>query len=153
MDALLLLLQMLHRLSGRQEQLLTIGSMTPQVKTNQEDAERLEKVIRYIVDNYKEEPDSKEAASIACMNEAAFCRYFKRRTEKTFSQFVNYVRVTHATDLLIRENWNIASICFECGYKNISYFNRQFKQIIGVTPLEYRSNQLKSAAGIIKSIA
>ncbi len=153
MDALLLLLQMLHRLSGCKEQLLTIGSMTPQVKINQEDSDRLEKVIRYIVDHYKEEPDSKEAASIACMNEAAFCRYFKRRTEKTFSQFVNYVRVTHATDLLIKENWNIASICFECGYKNISYFNRQFKQIIGVTPLEYRSNHLKSAEDTIKSTA
>ena len=153
MDALLGLLQMLHRLSHMQDRLLTIGSTTPRVKTKQEDADRLEKVIRYIVDHYKEEPDSKVAASIACMNEAAFCRYFKRRTEKTFSQFVNYVRVTHATELLIKENWNIASICFECGYKNISYFNRQFKHIMGVTPLEYRSEQLKSSGNVIKIIA
>lgn len=145
MAALLLLLQILHRLSGYKEQLHVIGSMTPRIKTNKEDTDRLEKVIRYIVDHYKEEPDSKEAASIACMNEAAFCRYFKRRTEKTFSQFVNYVRVTHATDLLVKEKWNIASICFECGYKNVSYFNRQFKQIMGVTPLEYRSERMKSS--------
>ncbi|WP_374741913.1 AraC family transcriptional regulator [Parapedobacter sp. 2B3] len=153
MDALLLLLQILHRLTSYKEQLLTIGSMTPRVKSNQEDANRLEKVIRYIVDHYKDEPDSKVAASIACMNEAAFCRYFKRRTEKTFSQFVNYVRVTHATELLIKENWNIASICFECGYKNVSYFNRQFKHIMGITPLEYRSEQLKSSGNVIKIIA
>lgn len=153
MDALLLLLRMLHRLSTLQENLISIGSTTPRVRTKQQDADRLEKVVRYIVDHFKDEPDSKEAASIACMNEAAFCRYFKRRTEKTFSQFVNYVRVTHATDLLVKENWNIASICFECGYKNISYFNRQFKHIIGVTPMEYRENHAGTSGTLLEEIA
>src|SRR5690606_7326618 len=127
-----------------------IDSVIPKVRHDRTDAERLEKVIRYIIDHFKDEPDSKEAASIACMNEAAFCRYFKRRTEKTFSQFVNYVRVTHATNLLSQENWSIASICYECGYKNISYFNRQFKSIIGHTPIEYRSNHLGAAETLLE---
>ncbi|MBE8721986.1 helix-turn-helix domain-containing protein [Sphingobacterium pedocola] len=152
MNALMLLLDILHHLSLDQEYLLTIGSTTPRLKTKKQDSERLEKIIRYIVDHYKEELDSKEAASIACMNEAAFCRYFKRRTEKTFSQFVNYVRVTHATELLAKENWNIASICYECGYRNVSYFNRQFKKIMGNTPLEYRSTHLKFSESIINTI-
>ncbi|WP_353129873.1 AraC family transcriptional regulator [Parapedobacter pyrenivorans] len=152
MEALLLLLQMLHRLSGLHEHLVSIDSVIPKVRHDRTDAERLEKVIRYIIDNFKDEPDSKEAASIACMNEAAFCRYFKRRTEKTFSQFVNYVRVTHATNLLSKENWTIASICYECGYKNISYFNRQFKTIIGVTPLEYRSVHRGAAETLLEEV-
>lgn len=150
MDAMLLLLQMLHRLSQLHEHLLLINSTIPKVRPKQEDAERLEKVIRYIIDHFKEEPDSKEAASIACMNEAAFCRYFKRRTEKTFSQFVNYVRVTHATRLLTQERWNIASICYECGYKNVSYFNRQFKNVTGITPMEYRMNHFSATADLIE---
>jgi len=153
MEALLLLLQMLHRLSTLSDHLISIDSVLPKVRHEPGDAERLEKVIRYIIDHFKEEPNSKEAAAIACMNEAAFCRYFKRRTEKTFSQFVNYVRVTHATNLLTKENWNIASICFECGYRNISYFNRQFKSIIGVTPLEYRSNHVGAAETLLEEIA
>ncbi len=153
MDALLLLLQMLHRLSTLREHVISIDSVIPKVKYERTDAERLEKVIRYVIDHFKDEPDSKEAASIACMNEAAFCRYFKRRTEKTFSQFVNYVRVTHATDLLSKENWNIASICYECGYKNVSYFNRQFKNIMGVTPMEYRSNHVGTAETLLEEIA
>jgi len=153
MEALLLLLQMLHRLTDMREHLISIDSVIPKVRHEQGDAERLEKIIRYIIDHFKEEPDSKEAASIACMNEAAFCRYFKRRTEKTFSQFVNYVRVTHATNLLAKENWNIASICFECGYRNISYFNRQFKRIMGVTPMEYRSNHVAAAETLLEEIA
>jgi len=153
MDALLLLLQMLHRLSGMSEHLISINSVIPKVKHEQADADRLEKVIRYIIDHFKEEPDSKEAAAIACMNEAAFCRYFKRRTEKTFSQFVNYVRVTHATNLLAKENWNIAGICYECGYKNISYFNRQFKNIMGMTPMEYRSDNVGTAETLLGEIA
>lgn len=153
MDALLLLLQMLHRLSTFREHVISIDSVIPKVKYERTDAERLEKVIRYVIDHFKDEPDSKEAASIACMNEAAFCRYFKRRTEKTFSQFVNYVRVTHATDLLSKENWSIASICYECGYKNVSYFNRQFKNIMGVTPMEYRSNHVGTAGTLLEEIA
>lgn len=153
MDAMLILLQMLHRLSRLQDQLVPINSAIPKVRPKQEDAERLEKVIRYIIDHFKDEPDSKEAASIACMNDAAFCRYFKRRTEKTFSQFVNYVRVTHATNLLSKENWNIASICYECGYKNVSYFNRQFKNIMGVTPMEYRSTHVGTAETLLEEIA
>ncbi len=150
MDAMLILLQMLHRLSQQLDQLLPIHSTIPKVRPKQEDAERLEKVIRYIIDHFKEEPDSKHAASIACMNEAAFCRYFKRRTEKTFSQFVNYVRVTHATKLLTQKRWNIAAICYECGYKNVSYFNRQFKHVTGVTPLEYRINHFNAGVNLIE---
>ena len=152
MEALLLLLQMLHRLASLPEHLISIDSVIPKVKRGRSDAERLEKVIRYFVDNFKDEPDSREAASIACMNEAAFCRYFKRRTEKTFSQFVNYVRVTHATNLLAKKSWNIANICYECGYKNVSYFNRQFKNIMGVTPMEYRANHVGTVETLLEEI-
>lgn len=150
MEALLSLLQILHRLSHMRAHLHSINSTIPKIWPKQGDSDRLEKVIRYIIDHFKEEPNSKEAASVACMNEAAFCRYFKRRTEKTFSQFVNYVRVTHATNLLTQKKWSIAGICYECGYKNISYFNRQFKNVMGVTPMEYRMHHSNANGAIIE---
>jgi AraC-like DNA-binding protein len=102
------------------------------------DTSKIELVFKYVFDNFKGDVNSREAASLACLNDAAFCRYFKRRTKKTFSQFVNEVRVTHATSLLLEDNFNINEVCFECGYNNVSYFNRQFKDIMKKTPLEYR---------------
>jgi AraC-like DNA-binding protein len=102
------------------------------------DFSKLDPVYRYILENFKEDVNSKTAASLAFLNEAAFCRYFKRQTKKTFSEFVNQVRVTHATSLLLNKNKSIADICYESGFKNLSYFNRQFKEIINSSPLEYR---------------
>lgn len=138
MDALLLLLELLNNISKKENNLLPINIEIQDKTTIYDDATKLDPVLAYIMSNFKESLDSKYAASLACLNEAAFCRYFKRRTGKTFSQFVNNVRITHSKDLLMGENIDITRICFESGFRNISYFNRQFKDIVGVTPVEFR---------------
>ena len=99
---------------------------------------KLDAVYHYVLENFKEDVNSKKAAALAFLNEAAFCRYFKRQTKKTFSQFVNQVRITHATSLLMEKNKSIADVCYECGFNNLSYFNRQFKINTNKSPLEYR---------------
>ena len=99
---------------------------------------KLDAVYHYVLENFKEDVNSKKAAALAFLNEAAFCRYFKRQTKKTFSQFVNQVRITHATSLLMEKNKSIADVCYECGFNNLSYFNRQFKINTSKSPLEYR---------------
>jgi AraC-like DNA-binding protein len=99
---------------------------------------KLDEVYRYVLENFKEKITYQKAASLAFMNESAFCRYFKRRTNKTLSQFVNHVRVTHAIRLLAEEDISISKVCFECGFANLSYFNRQFKAVTGKTPYAYR---------------
>jgi AraC-like DNA-binding protein len=101
-------------------------------------ANKLDEVYKYVLENFKEQITSQKAASLAFMNKSAFCRYFKRRTNKTLSQFVNHVRVTHAIHLLAEEDMSISKVCFECGFDNLSYFNRQFKTITGKTPYAYR---------------
>lgn len=109
------------------------------MKLTNKDSARLEPVLKYVIENFRDEIASKTAASLIHLNEAAFCRYFKRRMEQTFSQFVNSVRITHATNLLLTEEWDILRICYECGFKNLSYFNRQFREIVGKSPREYRN--------------
>jgi len=99
---------------------------------------KLDEVYRYVLENFKEQVTSQKAASLAFMNESAFCRYFKRRTNKTLSQFVNHVRVTHAIHLLTEGDMSISKVSFECGFDNLSYFNRQFKTVTGKTPYTYR---------------
>ncbi|WP_436484181.1 AraC family transcriptional regulator [Chitinophaga sp. ARDCPP14] len=145
MKNLIILLQILDELSlqGRESvQLLT----DDQGKTRYKDADskKLEPIFKYVLENYADHVDSKSAASLACMNEAAFCRYFKKRTTKTFSQFVNEIRISHATKLLIGTGNGISEICYACGFDNISYFNRQFKIYQGKSPREYRKAFIES---------
>ena len=137
-ESLILLLQLLNLLSQQSKNISLINTEISKAGITEKDSARLEPVLKYVIENFKDNLNSKRAASLACLNEAAFCRYFKQRTEQTFSQFVNRVRITHATHLLILEERSISDICYECGYQNISYFNRQFKDIMGCIPFAYR---------------
>lgn len=139
MNELILFLQLLNHLSQLASPPLEVMNETQSVmKLTNKDSARLEPVLKYVIENFKGDLDSKKAAALIYLNEAAFCRYFKRRMEQTFSQFVNHVRITHATSLLLTEEWDVLRICYECGFKNLSYFNRQFREITGQSPKEYR---------------
>jgi AraC-like DNA-binding protein len=113
---------------------------TPVVQNtiNERDSERLNKVYKYVLDNCQQDINLHHAASIANLSKPAFCRYFKKRANKTFIRFLNEIRVGQACRLLINENQSITDICYTCGYNNISYFIRQFRAITGFTPLGYR---------------
>lgn len=139
MEELIIFLQLLHRISQYPSSSIKILNDTQSaIKLTNKDSARLEPVINYIMENFREDISSKTAAKLIYLNEAAFCRYFKSRTEQTFSQFVNHVRITHATNLLVNEEWDILRICYESGFNNLSYFNRQFREITGQSPKEYR---------------
>jgi len=138
MPSLIQLLQLLDIISNQKKNNTSLITAGPQNVFNDYGDGKIEQVFKYVLENFKTEVESTTAASIACMNDAAFCRYFKRRTRKTFSQFVNEVRITHATRLLMNNDSTITNVCFESGFNNISYFNRQFKAIIGKAPFEYR---------------
>ena len=140
---IILLLQLLDVMSQlRSPELIFLSQNNHLVPNKDKDFSKLDAVYRYVLENFKEDVNTKEAASLACLNEAAFCRYFKRQTKKTFSQFVNHVRITHATYLLLEKESSIVDICFECGFNNLSYFNRQFKLFMDKSPLAYRKNIL-----------
>lgn len=76
------------------------------------------------------------------MTEQAFSRYFKNKTGKTFTQFVNEYRLVHACKLLSEQHLSITDICFESGFNNFSHFNKKFKEFTGKSPSKYR-NELK----------
>ncbi|RNI31612.1 AraC family transcriptional regulator [Rufibacter latericius] len=104
---------------------------------NESDNRKINDVFSYIMNNFTEDIKLSDAANVANMSVNAFCRYFKQHTQKTYSQFLNEIRIGHACKLLIEDKWNIRETAFECGYDNISYFNRQFKDITNFTPTEY----------------
>lgn len=76
------------------------------------------------------------------MTPQSFCRFFKKSTNKTFTAFLNEYRVNHATKLLVETEDDIKSICFECGFNNLSNFFRNFKRITNLTPNAYRDQIL-----------
>ena len=97
------------------------------------------------MNNYTRDVQLEEAAQLVNLNKSSFCRYFKLRTHKTFSEFLNGIRIVHACKLLTNYNMTVSRICYEVGYNNISHFNRQFKRITGLTAKEYQKKYLNSA--------
>jgi AraC-like DNA-binding protein len=107
-------------------------------RNNLNDTARIGKIYDYTVRNYREEIDMGKISSIIAMSKSSFCRYFKSRTRKTYSRFVNEIRIGHACKLLIESDMTTSSICYNVGYNNISHFNRQFREITQMTSGEYR---------------
>ena len=84
-----------------------------------------------------------EIAGMASMNSSAFCRYFKENIGKTLLQYVMEMRVGYACKLLALGEMDISQIAVECGFDSITHFNRTFKQLVNLTPTQYRSNIMK----------
>lgn len=100
--------------------------------------ERMNKVYHYLLDNFRQDVLLEDVAEIAHLSTAAFCRYFKKHTRKNLSEFVNDLRISYACELLRTPDMGIAQICYESGFNNVSYFNRQFKLRMRVSPLKYQ---------------
>jgi AraC-like DNA-binding protein len=100
--------------------------------------ERINAVFAYVFEKFSEQITLEEIASIANMSPTAFCRYFKSHTNKTFFSFVIETRVHHSCKLILKEDLNLSDISFKAGFNNASYFTKQFKKIMGITPFEYK---------------
>lgn len=99
---------------------------------------RVPKLMHFIQQNFKEDITLQQAASVAGLQIHSFCRFFKSLTNRTFSDFLNEVRIGFACKLLQQSDLPVTQIALECGYTNISYFNRCFKKINQMSPKAYR---------------
>ncbi len=104
---------------------------------------RIETICQYIKDNYQKSITLDDIASLANMSTSAVSHFFKKRTNRTFSNYLSDVRIGTASRLLVETTRPINDIAFECGFDNISNFNRTFKRYKGESPREYRVNVLK----------
>ena len=103
------------------------------------EGKRMREVFEYTMTHFKSDISLETIASVATMTKNAFCKYFKKRTNKTYFRFLNELRIEHASKLLVEEkDFSIADIAFNSGYKNISNFNRQFKTIKKVNPSGFK---------------
>jgi len=138
MKRLLLLFQILEIMSTSKDIEYLSSPNYSSTKINASDLGRIEKVYQFVLKNYSQSIQLNEVSSLINLSPQAFCRYFKSRTNKVFSTFLNEVRIGHACRLLIDNKFNVAQICFETGFNHLSNFNRQFKKIKGVTPSDFQ---------------
>jgi AraC-like DNA-binding protein len=107
-------------------------------EASHKDSLKIDIVYKYILKNFRNNIPLSVIADKVSMTVPSFCRYFKKTTNKTFTEVLNEYRVVHATKLLSESLFSITDICFECGFNNFSHFNKQFKSITGKTALQYR---------------
>ncbi len=107
------------------------------------DSRRVKKVKEFIDGNFRENIRLNELATLANMTPTAFSRFFKLRTGKSISEYIIDVRLGHASRLLADSTNSVVEICYDCGFNNISNFNRIFKKRKGCTPTEFRENYHK----------
>jgi AraC-like DNA-binding protein len=109
----------------------------PKNQLNKKEKERLKIVFQLIDENFQRKIEIEEAAALSNLSKPAFCRYFKKMTKLTFTEFLNHYRINEAKRLL-RLDKNVTETCFECGFESLSYFNRIFKKITGENPMAFK---------------
>jgi len=110
---------------------------------NSREQAKLKALYKFIDDNYHRKINLSEVASICGLSREAFCRFFKKMTKLTFTEFLNSYRINIAKKHLIRGN-NVTESCFASGYESLSYFNRTFKKVTGQNPITFKKNYHKT---------
>jgi AraC-like DNA-binding protein/mannose-6-phosphate isomerase-like protein (cupin superfamily) len=124
---------------ARSRDVLTLCSPLFQPTSTGLDLERLRRVCDYIQSNFNQPLDRDMAADIAHMSPSGFSRLFKSRTGMSFSEYVSDIRIGHACRRLMELRVPITDIALECGFSDLSTFNRTFRKLRQMTPTEFRA--------------
>lgn len=138
-DSVLELMSILHDLSTSRN-MRTLSDSTFSNAEFKYNSRRVEKVMEYINSNFDKQVSLAEVARIANMTEVSFSRFFKSRTGISFMDSLIEIRLGHASRKLIDTTEGVAEVAYNCGFNNISNFNRIFKKKKGCTPKEFREN-------------
>lgn len=137
---ILKLISILDALSKKQSTL--IAPNTFHIIVSKKSEMRINKVCLFIQNNFNNKISLKEAANLIYLTESNFCKFFKKATGKTYSDYLNEIRINEACRLLVQSENSISQISFECGFETLSYFNRVFNAKKGITPSVYRRENL-----------
>ncbi len=138
---IILLLQILDILS-HSEEISELASKAFAENFKKSSNPKLYKIYEYVSKNFQQKIDLDSAAKVANLSKTAFCRFIKAKTNKTFSEFLNEIRINYAKKLLTEGKLSMAQIAYECGFNSPSYFNKQFKNHTGKTPQEAKKCSL-----------
>lgn len=141
--AVIKFMTILYELSLFEEEARTLSSSSFAKIDIHSDSRRVQKVQEYINTHYQEEIRLGQLADMVGMTDVSFSRFFKLRTGKNLSDYIIDIRLGFASRLLVDSTMSIAEICYECGFNNLSNFNRIFKKKKSCSPKEFRENYRK----------
>jgi AraC-like DNA-binding protein len=136
LDQLLQLINIFQMLASSNERTILNDDLTSK-NFILKDKIRMGAIYEYIDAQYHNKPDVNVVAGKINLTTPAFCRYFKRQTNMTFTEFVNQYRIERAKNLLM-QNHNVSETCYAIGFESVSYFNKLFKEIVGENPSGFR---------------
>lgn len=123
------------------------ASSMPQYSNNKHDSKKaiIKKSIKYLKEHLDNRISVDTVAKSVGLNKYYFCHAFKEVVGKTMLEYLNALRINHATQLLLQNNFNISQIAFTCGFETPSYFTKVFKRKFGITPNQYRKKYKKTS--------
>jgi AraC-like DNA-binding protein/quercetin dioxygenase-like cupin family protein len=134
---MIMLLEILQKLASSRQYILLDKQHQSFVHSSSEQ-KKINDVIAYIVENFKEKIILEEAAHTAGMTPTSFCKYFKRQTRKTFIETVLDYRINYAAQQLVNTDKAVSDIGFESGFGDVSHFYKTFRNKKKLSPLQYR---------------
>jgi len=144
-NSIIALLQILQTLSQNQDVKLLSNSAYRE-GFDQHDTDRINQIYQYSLANFQQKISIEKIAEVANISPHSFCRYFKSRSRKTYSQFLLELRIGHACKLLLEEKLSVAQICYESGFNNFANFNKYFKILTKRSPLQYQKEYHSSGS-------
>jgi AraC-like DNA-binding protein len=137
----LLSLLEIFRVLAESNEFVVLNDRDTSIRIFLKDKIRMGAVYEYIDRNFDKEPDVNLIASEVHLTTAAFCRYFKKQTKMTFTDFVNQYRINHAKNLLLQHK-TVTEACYAVGFESLSYFNKLFKKVAGENPTDFKKRYL-----------
>jgi AraC-like DNA-binding protein len=120
------------------QRLLASNSFDIESIVRESKSRRIAKICTYVNEHYMEPIRMPELAAEIAMSGSALSHFFKKRTNRNLIDYINDIRIGNATTMLSETTQSIGEIAFNCGFNNLSNFNRNFRKIKGQTPGEYR---------------
>jgi len=136
-ERIVLFLRLFQLICYSTDEAISLSSMDFVRFFGEHKSDRLRKIYEFVGKNFNRNIHIDEISDVACMSPTAFCRYFKQKTGYNFVSYLNNFRLEYAKNLLNTNDFKICTIAEMCGFQDISYFNRMFKQKNNMTPTEY----------------
>jgi AraC-like DNA-binding protein len=145
MDATAAVLELLRILDvlARSDEFIKLNSVNYVIDAHEKSAQKINKVYHFSIEHFREPISLDQVAALTDHSPAAFCRYFKTRTRKSYFQYLTEIRIGYACELLREGNMDVTRVCFASGFNNLSNFHKQFKKVMRITPSEYRHQSLR----------
>lgn len=131
-------LSILYELSLYCDQSRTLSSSSFAKTSISSDSRRVQKIQEYVIQKYREEIRLQQLSDMVGMTPVAFSKFFKLRTGKSLSDYIIDIRLGQAARALVDSTMSISEICYDCGFNNVSNFNRIFKKKKECSPKEFR---------------